>query len=147
MAAEFDRKIYIQFDDGVTRPVLLNNGAKIEAEGAVRDAEGNPTPFYRMMFMEGLTPLRALLWAGLRGADRELRVGPRQLTLEATGDLLDLIDHGELNALLALAVVAADRTTTEDTLKKAREAADERIRAVTTADLPASDATRSDQEG
>lgn len=147
MTSDIRRSVDILFDDGVTRTVLMNTNAKIEAESAVRQADGTPTPFYRLIHLDGLTPLRALLWAGLRGADKTLRVGREQLTLEAAGALLDVIDQDELALQLLLSVLAADARTTEDTRKNAERVARTvlgEMRTVATPDCRSSVATPSD---
>ena len=149
MSSEIRRSVDILFDDGVTRTVLMNTNAKIEAESAVRQADGTPTPFYRLIHQDGLAPLRALLWAGLRGADKTLRVGREQLTLEAAGELLAQIDHDELALQLFLAVLAADARTTEDERKNAERVARATMQAMGMTAMPAfppSAATPSDPD-
>lgn len=127
--AEIVRTVQLTFNDGSVRAVLMNNAAKVDAECALRQADGNPTPFYQLMNMDGLAPLRALLWAGMRGAllAENRRAEANVLTLEAAGELLDEIDNNELAAWLVVAVVAADKRTTEDQLKNVREVTIKRI--------------------
>ncbi len=120
---EIVRSVDIPFLDGTTRTVLLNMSAKIEAEGAMPRADGTPTPFYELINLDGLTPLRALLWAGLRGADPTLRVGAGQLRLADVDALLEEIDSNELAVYLMLALSRADHHLSEDDRKNADRAA------------------------
>jgi hypothetical protein len=118
---EITRTVDIPFLDGQTRTVLMNVSARIEAESAIVRPDGTPTPFYEIANMDGLTPLRALLWAGLRGADHSLRVGQGQLRLGDVDVMLEDIDSNELWVYLSLATVLADKhsVTTEEQRKNA----------------------------
>lgn len=129
--AEIIRTVEIPFLNGETRTVLMSMGAKIEAEGTLRRPDGTPTPFYEIINMDGLMPLRALLYAGIRGAMRaEQRYAEAAaVTLEQVDGLLELIDSNTLAAYLIVAVSLADRVkvTDEDQAKNIRRRASETI--------------------
>lgn len=149
---EIDRTVRIPFDDGETRPVLLSMLAKIEAEGAVRQLDGSPTPFYVLADTDSHTARSALLWAGLRAADATLRTGTRALTLEQVAEMMEHITPTELAYYLSLALVLADHRTTEEQRGNARRLTQERIEAyrqelIATAPPPISDASPSDLAG
>lgn len=122
---EIVRTVDIPFDDGTTRTVLMNIEARIEAESAVPLPDGSPRSFYEITNMDGLTPVRALLWAGRRAALRaeDRKAEAAAIRLPDVNAWLEDININELAAWLALAVAIGDKATTrdEDAKKKAED--------------------------
>ena len=99
--------VALEFDNGERYDIRLGYNAMAEAESAVLKPDGSVTPFAELINSNAITAMRAILWAGLRGAGTNI-------TLAETGELLAHIDHDELYLKLMRASLYANPRTTDD---------------------------------